>query len=86
MPRKKQFHDNGLPIMPLRWFKERIGKRIKRVAGGNPEEDSYTIGLIVWFKTHAEYLYECQERGYRYADHELLNVEVRLSQKKWMQV
>lgn len=56
------------PKLPLDWFLKRVGKRILRCSGGDLDSSSYTEGLVILFKVHAEYLFECQDRGYRYEE------------------
>lgn len=54
------------PRQSLEWFTDRIGQRIRRVAGGDMR--GCAGGLIVHNKDMAEYLYELQDQRYRYAD------------------
>lgn len=62
------------PRQHQEWFIERIGQRIRRVAGGKDLRNC-AGGLIVHNKDMAEYLYELQDQYYRYAD---MPVEVKI--------
>ena len=56
----------------LQWFKNRIGKKIYRLTEAchcKHCQKSFEDGFVLYSKTHADYVYCCQnEMGLKYAD------------------